>query len=78
MRKGFWIELIVVGGSVVAVGAGLKAVYSAVGWDRDATPGEPAREVPWPVWLFVTGALTHAAWEASGYYKPGTADLAES
>lgn len=66
MRKGVLVEAAVVGASVVAVGAGLKGLYRLAGWDKDAGSGEPAKQVPWPVWLFVTGAATHLAWEASG------------
>lgn len=66
MRKGVLVEAAVVGASVVAVGAGLKGLYRLAGWDKDASPSEPAKQVPWPIWLFVTGAATHFAWEASG------------
>ncbi len=66
MRKGILVEAAVVGASVVAVGAGLKGLYRLAGWDKDASSGEPSKQVPWPVWLFVTGATTHLVWEASG------------
>jgi hypothetical protein len=69
MRKGFLVETLIVGASVAAVGAGLKGLYKVAGWDKDATPSEPAQQVPWPVWLFVTGALAHVAWESSGGNK---------
>ena len=62
---GFLKQTAIVGASTVVVGASLKGLYRSAGWDRPATLTEPAREVPWPVWLFVTGALVHGIWHAT-------------
>ena len=66
MRTGVFVEAAVVGGSLLAVGATLKSIYRAVGWDTDATPTAPAQQVPWPIWLGVTSSLTYFALEGAG------------
>lgn len=50
------------GGSLVVAGGALKLAYKALGWELPSGQSK----VPWPVWLFMGGALTHLGWEAFG------------
>jgi hypothetical protein len=64
MRKGLLTEAAIVGASFVAVGEALKFVYRKTGLDEE-NPA-PRKEVPLPVFLFVSGAVGHLLWEATG------------
>ncbi len=61
----FLKQAAIMGASTVVVGASLKGLYQTTGWERPATLTTPAREVPWPIWFFFTGAFVHAVWQAT-------------
>lgn len=67
MRKGFWKEAAVVGGSTVAIAGVVNLALKAAGYGAKGYGAKDAEKaVHWIPIAFATGVLTHVAWEALG------------